>query len=635
MEPRQAYLDRLAEIDARVGAVRADPAVVIERAAGMVAGRVGCRVEEARAHLSQLAAEQGRDRHELAAEVLAALEPLTPSQPRRMRATVERALHAPPVPPVPRAPTTRPAPTDGADGQRAGGDRTGADWVDAVQHVLDAMPGKHSLLLPVRDDAGAVVDYVFAAASPSVTDLSGRRGPDLIGRRAAEIYPAVTDGPVWSAWRDALVDGLPREVGPFPYVGQAADSSPEVVLTVRVQPVGGGLLNTWVRHDEDTRRAERIVQTERLGNLGWGEWDLITDTVEWSEELYRIYERDPADGPLPRGESDRLTLPEDRPVLAAAAAAFGRGETVDVTYRIRINDRIKHVRTVADAVRDLNGRPLKVYGIIQDVTARETSRSKLVEVERQLAEHRQSLAAEHRLAAQLQQIILPIPTGPIELPGMRAAVRYVPAEQASRVGGDWYHAAPASDGSVVLAVGDVAGHGIPAAAAMARLRHTLAALAVTTTTDPAELLAHLNRLIHTGDDDFATATAVVARYRPDTGELRWAQAGHPAPLLARAGRTGELPRPAGPLLGAIDPARYETAEVTLRQGDLLLLYTDGLVEERSRTLADGLAPVIAALDEVSAGGAAEPLGDVLSRLRRANPGDDTCVLAAEATPGGG
>jgi serine phosphatase RsbU (regulator of sigma subunit) len=621
MEPRQAYLDRLAEIDARVGAVRADPVVVIERAAGMVAGRVGCRVEEARAFLSQLAAEQGRDRHELAAEVLLALEPAAPSRPRRMRATVERALHRPHADAPP------------ADGSGPGGQPAGADWIDAVQRVLDAMPGKHSLLLPVRDDAGTVVDFVFAAASPSVTDLSGRRGPDLLGRRAAEIYPTVVDGPVWSAWRDALADGRPREVGPFPYLGQAADSATELVLTVRVQPVGAGLLNSWVRHDEDHRQAERIMQTERLGNLGWGEWDLITNTVEWSDELYRIFERDPADGPLPRGESDRLTLPEDRPVLAAAAAAFGRGETVDVTYRIRVNDRVKHVRTVADAVRDLGGRPLKVYGIIQDVTARETSRTKLVEVERQLAEQRQSLAAEHRLAAQLQQIILPIPTGPIELPGLRAAVRYVPAEQANRVGGDWYHAAPASDGSVVLAVGDVAGHGIPAAATMARLRHTLAALAVTTTTtDPAELLSHLNRLMHTGGDDFATATAVIARYRPDTGELRWAQAGHPAPLLARAGRTEELSRPAGPLLGAVEPAAYATAEVTLHPGDVLLLYTDGLVEDRQRTLAEGLAPVIATLDEVSAGDSPDPLGAVLSRLRRANPGDDTCVLAAEAVP---
>src|ERR671929_193516 len=79
--------------------------------------------------------------------------------------------------------------------------------------------------------------------------------------------------------------------------------------------------------------------------------------------------------------------------------------------------------------------------------------------------------------ARLQQIILPVPTVPFDLPGLRVAVRYLPAEQASRVGGDWYHAAASDDGRTVLAVGDVAGHGIHAATTMAQLRHALAALA--------------------------------------------------------------------------------------------------------------------------------------------------------------
>jgi len=275
--------------------------------------------------------------------------------------------------------------------------------------------------------------------------------------------------------RPWLVECKPRRVGPFPYEGRAGETRSEMVLTVDVAPLGPGVLNTWVRHDEEARLADRVAQTERLGNLGWGEWDLVSDTVFWSDGIYAIYERDPVEGPLPRGESERLTLPEDQPVLQQASLAFGRGETVDVVYRIRVGGRTKYVRTVADAVRDAEGRPLKVYGIIQDVTARETSRIRLAEVEQQLRDHQQLLAAEHRVAVQLQQIILPIPTAPIELPGLRVAVRYVPAEQASRVGGDWYHATTARDGSVILVVGDVAGHGIQAATAMAELRPRAAA----------------------------------------------------------------------------------------------------------------------------------------------------------------
>jgi len=490
MEAHHGYLQRLTELNAEIGRSRLDPDVGYERAAGLLAGRIGCRVEEAHTYLRQLATEQDRDVRAVAAEVLATLEARAATPPGRLRTAAAEAL------------------------------------------------------------------------------------------------------------------------------------------TVPVQQVGPGLLNSWVRHEEQTRLAERIAQTERLGNLGWGEWDLVSDATVWSDELYRIYERDPTAGPLPREESEALALPDDEPVRRQAAEAFGRGETVDVTYRIRVNGRVKHVRAVVDAVRDGHGRPLKIYGIIQDVTARETSRAKLAEVQQQLREHQASLAVEHRLAAQLQQIVLPIPTAPIDLPGLRAAVRYLPAEQASRVGGDWYHAAVARDGSVILAVGDVAGHGLHAAATMALLRHALTTLTVTTTTHPAELLAHLNQLLNASDPAVGTATAVIVRYDPATHHLLWAQAGHPAPLHTRAGATAELARPRGPLLGALPHPGYDTATLSLGAGDVLLLYTDGLIEHRSHSLEEGLAPVMATLNRVSAAVRPPPLDELVAELRTANPDDDTCILAA-------
>jgi serine phosphatase RsbU (regulator of sigma subunit) len=348
--------------------------------------------------------------------------------------------------------------------------------------------------------------------------------------------------------------------------------------------------------------------------------------------LYRIYERDPADGPLSQAQSQALRLPEDEPIHRQAAASFGRGETVDVTYRVRIGERVKHLRNVVDAVRDTAGRPIKVYGIVQDVTVRETSRAKLAEVEKQLREQQESLAAEHRLAAQLQQIILPVPPAPIDLPGLRVAVRYLPAEQASRVGGDWFHASATGDGDVLLAVGDVAGHGIHAATSMARLRHALAALSITITTEPAELLAHLNLLLYAGGTTAGTATAVIVRYHPGTGALVWAQAGHPPLLRARAGVTAELERPRGPLLGALRNASYDTASTTLHADDVLLLYTDGLVEHRRQSTAEGFAPVIHTLNDVTAASSSQPLADLLGRLRSANPDDDTCILVARPLP---
>jgi serine phosphatase RsbU (regulator of sigma subunit) len=613
VERQQEYLRRLADIDARVARARLEPAVLVDRAAGLLAGRVGSRVDEAHAYLLDRASQQGRTVELVAEELLAALEGRAPAGPERFDSAVDQAFR-PPHRPARRRRAQPPRLTEPVS----------EEWARAAQEILSGLPDNHTVVLPVRGDNGDIVDYVFAAASPSMVDTSGRRGEQIVGRRVSEAYPTVVDSPVWAAWRQVLDDGEPRQVGPFPYLGATERSPAEMTITVRVQPAGPGLLNSWVRHDEQNRLAERIAQTERLGNLGWGEADLVSGETVWSDGLYRIYERDPALGPLPGAEQDALTLPEDEPIRRQAAAGFGRGETVDMTVRIRLGDRVKHLRSVIDAVRDVHGRPLKVYGIVQDVTAQEISRARLAEVERQLREHRQTLAAEHELAAQLQQIVLPVPAEPFDLSGLRVAVRYLPAEEASRVGGDWFHAAGAEDGSVILAVGDVAGHGMQAATTMAQLRQMLAGLTVTTTTEPADLLAHLNRLLYAGS---MTATAVVARYDPGTCTVEWAQAGHPAPLHSRVGSTSQLIRPKGPLLGALRPARYATATLTLDPGDLLMFYTDGLIEHRSHTAAEGLAPVIATLNRITASGSRQPLADLLAQLRRANPEDDTCILA--------
>jgi serine phosphatase RsbU (regulator of sigma subunit) len=379
---------------------------------------------------------------------------------------------------------------------------------------------------------------------------------------------------------------------------------------------------------------DRLASTERLGNLGWGEWDLVTGQVYWSDQLYRIYERDPRLGPLVPGAAGDGALDEDEPLRAAAWAQLDRGDRVDVITRVRVNGRVKHLRTVADASRDAGGRPLRVFGIVQDVTEQEAGAERLAEVERQLDEERRSLAAEHELAGRLQRIILPLPDGPIVLPGLKVALRYLPAGDESMVGGDWYHAAELRDGSVLLAVGDVAGHGTPAATTMAQLRHALRALAVTTSC-PAELLRHLNTLSCelAREAPELASTAVIARFDPARHEIVWAQAGHPPPLLSRGGRTAALDRPAGPMLGVVEDATYATARLDFRVGDVLLLYTDGLVEHRRRGPDDGLASVIATVDEAVRASPGQPLAQLLSRLRRTNPDDDTCILAARRVTG--
>src|SRR5205823_3524243 len=132
-----------------------------------------------------------------------------------------------------------------------------------------------------------------------------------------------------------------------------------------------------------------------------------------------------------------------------------------------------------------------------------------------------------------------------------------------------------------------------------------------------------NELLRVDRGTADTASAVIARYRPGTRELVWAQAGHPPPLRTRDRRTVALDRPPGPLLGAVRAPAYGTATVDVRDTDLLLLYTDGLIEERHKTTAEGLVPVIRALDDHGGGS----IVDLVRLLRRANPDDDTCILA--------
>ncbi|MFC6565361.1 SpoIIE family protein phosphatase [Actinoplanes utahensis] len=581
--------------------------IAVDRAVGLLAGRARCRMAEAHRHLLRMAAEQRCDVAEAARRVIRLLDSAEAVTDRPAPETVPQLVAAAMVNPA----VVSPAPAL-TMAEPAG--RRFTPWLATVQGVLDALPGMTGYLTGERDADGRLIDLVWAAASPEAVTPDGRRGTQLIGSRVSRHYPEVIAEERWKVYQRVLDTGEPADLGPV----RARDSD----FSIQVRRLGPGLLISWARLAEATREADRLDGMEQLGNLGWGELDLATGRIYWSPQVYRIYERDPALGPLGQDETDLLALPEDQPLRAAALEAFQRAERVDIVTRVKIGDRVKHLRTVADAVRDAAGRPLRIYGVVQDVTEQQAGADRLAEVER-------TLAAEHDLARRLQRIILPIPAEPIDLPGLRVALRYLPAAQEAMVGGDWFHAVALQDGSVLLAVGDVAGHGTHAATTMAQLRHALRALSVITS-DPGTLLAHLNRLTCElgADTPELAATAVVARFDPARHELVWAQAGHPPPLLNRDGRTVPLARPCGPMLGVVPDARYGEQVTGFGPGDVLLLYTDGLVEQRRRSLDAGLAEVIATVDDAVRTAPQQPLAELLARLQRANPDDDTCILAA-------
>jgi serine phosphatase RsbU (regulator of sigma subunit) len=326
---------------------------------------------------------------------------------------------------------------------------------------------------------------------------------------------------------------------------------------------------------------------------------------------------------MSQSEQSAAIVPDDVGVSETAWQTLDSGAASDVTVRFRLGGIVKHLRILSDAARDADGAPLKIHAVVQDVTAREDSRNEIERLRDQLRSREMTALAEHRLAAQLQNMIQPVPREPVRLPGMEAMVRYLPAESALQVGGDWYHTQALPGDRVVVAIGDVAGHGLGAASAMAHLRYGLVAWLSIGLDDPGVLLGHLNRLC---GQLATTCTAVLAVYEPRAGRMLWARAGHPVPLRARSGRAEPLAAPAGLLLGGDDGATYPTAVTDLLSDDLVLLYTDGLVE-RNAGPADCLKAVNRTLAEASTAIDGQSLTRLVDKLGTPSAHDDTCILA--------
>lgn len=511
----------------------------------------------------------------------------------------------------------------------------GGDYAAAVQLILDTMAGPATLLTPLRSETGEVEDYRIDAAAPESVDVAGRRGKELVGRRILETYPTVAGTALWEGYLATLTTGTRYEGEPFTYEEVVAGVPRQSVYSVRASRLGDHLVVSWICHDTSQREVRRLADMQRLGNLGWAGWNLVTDTVTWSDQVYAIFDRDPARGPMTLEELPRHLVPDDLPRLGAAVERLlGEGEAIDQPFRITTGRGVRHLRIVAEAQTDADGTPVEVHGFFQDLTAQHDVEHALHESERAVLLQRGMLQAERALAASLQDALLPIPEQSLELAGLCVDVAYVPADSGVNVGGDWYSAIELPDESALFVVGDVAGHGLAAVGTMAQLRFTTKGMAITGSPLP-EVLRRLNTLLlHTRSDPTgsATATMVMARYRPRDRRLIWVRAGHLPPLLIRGDRAEFLEQPQGALLGATFEASYEQAAVDLLPGDHLLFYTDGLVEEPGediQTCLDRLAEVAVRLLREGLG---ETLAPTLAALCTAHR-DDICVLHVHVPDG--
>jgi hypothetical protein len=229
---------------------------------------------------------------------------------------------------------------------------------------------------------------------------------------------------------------------------------------------------------------------------------------------------------------------------------------------------------------------------------------------------------ERATALELQRSMLP--QSLTETPGIELAYSYVPANTASEIGGDWFDVVRQPDGRVVLIVGDVSGHDIHAASLMGQIRTVTRTLA-TLDLSPVEVLTRLDAMVAEMGSEVG-ATCVYAAFDPDCRCCVIARAGHPPPVLVGPGGSVEfLEMPPGLPLG-VGGGVFESVDLDVQPGSMLVLYTDGLIESREAAIDIGMGDLADALGAATA----EPFGSqlaatLITRLVP-DPEDDIVVL---------
>ncbi|MFE4977341.1 SpoIIE family protein phosphatase [Kitasatospora sp. NPDC056651] len=494
--------------------------------------------------------------------------------------------------------------------------------------LLDGMLTPALLLAPVIR-ADRIADFTVLRVNARFRDPLGRAPATVEGASLLETYPVACAGGLLDRLLRAYETGVPSTGERVRLAFRGEGPAVPVAVLLSVVPIGGRLMVCWLLDDEQDRdeRTALLRQAQRLARVAGFEERPAEGRIRWSEGLRELYGLPPDAPPVPLDRLARHTHPDDRPAIRRlldtvrhhhrTASAVVRLDRPDGTHRF--------TRVIAEPVVDETGRLAAVRGAYHDVSAQHWTEVALGATRERLADSEQESAERAQLALRLQQAILPAAPPPLGVTGLHAAVRYRPAAQRDRVGGDWYDVLVLPDRRVLLAVGDVAGHGVDAATGMVALRHALRGLAVTGA-GPGRLLAWANT-VALREPWQVTATAVCVLVDPVGGELRWARAGHLPPVRLGSDGARLLPLPHGVLLGALDDAEYEERTDRLDPGDVLLLYTDGLVERRDRPVEESVEQLLRA-----AGAPGPDLEQYLDRLLELSPADtddDTCLIAVQ------
>jgi serine phosphatase RsbU (regulator of sigma subunit) len=504
------------------------------------------------------------------------------------------------------------------------------------------------------------VTYLNAAGAAVV----GFTPDELVGVDFWAAFPANVDGEFGRAYRAAVATGRPCTVEAFyPHPLNAW-------FEVQAVPEDGGLAMYFSDVTERRVAQERLAMLARVSAELAGTLDVDTAATRIPRLIVPVmadwciltvldgdgrprdvgwWHTDPSRRPLvERYAAVRLAaMPVTSPVVRALLGETVAAEAGDVADLMPDSE----ARTLLRLLRPSSGLTLPLRGrgrTLGALTLYLDGDRELTEAEQATAQEiadRAGLALDNvrlfsqqqQLAEELQRSLL---TGAFTSDQADVVVRYTPAVEAARVGGDWYDAFVQPSGGSMLVIGDVVGHDTAAAAAMGQLRALLRGIATYSDAGPGEVLRGLDAAMAQLQMD-TYATAAVARFEQTADErargvtrMRWSNAGHLPPLVINPdGTLAALADWRGELLLGVDPVtpRGESV-VVLDAGTTVLLYTDGLIERRSSDLDEGMTR----LREAAAALAGRPLDELcdqlLDRLVHDRPEDDVALVAIRLLP---
>jgi PAS domain S-box-containing protein len=567
-------------------------------------------------------------------------------------------------------------------------------WVQARGHALAGPDGTAERLLGVAYDTTAVHDgeartsrvleamptgylsvdhdWRFTVLNSAAERLLGQTRDELLGRSLLEAFPAHAGSDFERAYRAAVDTGQPQEVEAY----YPAPLEAWYQVLCWPSPDGLSLFFTDVtERTQTTRRAE--ASSARLSMLAAVARSLVdsTDVPDSVADLPRLVVPVLADGcvvtllaedgrphdvgswhvdPAQRSLLQRYTRTRiaaqsmtsplaraltggdvQRTTAAEVRASLVEGEARDLHDQLDAVDVLVlpvHGRDRVRGAITLYAGPGRVHDPEDEATAREIADRVGLALDNAAL-----LLSQSQVAEGLQRSLLTEPPAPEDT---EIVVRYVPATQSAKVGGDWYDAFLQPGGTTMLVIGDVVGHDIEAAAAMGQLRGLLRGIAAYSDAGPAEVLRGLDCAM----DVLAVSTlasAAVARFEqtPEeraagTTRMVWSNAGHLPPVVVHPdGAIAVLTDRRANLLLGVDPDTERTErEVVLARGSTILLFTDGLVERRASNLDDDIARLQDAVADLAGVGLDALCDGLVGRLVDGSNDDDIALVAVRLHP---